>query len=780
MLDRLVLADLSITRGWPRPHHSCSRSGDPPTLWSMRRLTGWLPRRWASAGDATVRTLIDRVRVEGADDIQLLPVAIYLGRAPTAEHSWIKLLFAEDWAVSGRTRRFFSMLFHGRDTLVKIGDPVSLAELGIGTREVPRVASQAIARLAAYFESQRAATIGPDVSHRRLLLNEVLADGDVRDAIRREASAKRGGTTRARARARRYANEVAAHYSYPVVRVLDRLFAWLWNRIYEGVEVMNIDSLDQLAPGSELIYVPCHRSHIDYMLLSYVLYRRGLALPHIAAGINLNIPFIGPILRSGGAFFIRRTFRNNALYSAVVRGYFRTLLSRGFPAAYFVEGTRSRTGRLLSPRLGMVRMTTECHVDDRTRPVVFVPVHFSYEKLLEGQTYIGELRGKPKRRESLTGFLRALKTLRERFGTVRVNFGDPVRLEEMLDACHPAWRDEPGGAGLRPPWMASAVESIGAKIMTAINEAAVVNPVNLTSLVVLSMPRQAIVEAELESQLALYLALLKRVPYASRTVMSQQRPAAMIRHCEAMRWLIRQPNPLGDVLRMDERRTVLASYYRNNILHLFALPSLIATALTNASQISETEMEGHILRIYPCLKTDLFLRWELPQLPRTIRAVVAAMADLDLLRQDANYIARPEEGGRYSAQFDLCAEIVQTFLERYYLTVDALLEAGPGVVTQPELQSRCATAAEQLSIVYRFNSPDLFDSALFENLVNSLVARETLWLDADGCLVFGQELWSLADSLAVVLRPGLRQTLHHLAEVSRQSVSGPATEVDDR
>ena len=292
---------------------------------------------------------------------------------------------------------------------------------------------------------------------------------------------------------------------------------------------------------------------------------------------------------------------------------------------------------------------------------------------------------------------------------------------------------------------------------------AVVNPVSLTSLVVLSMPKQAIVEAELKAQLALYLELLKRVPYARRTVVSQLQPAEMIRHCEAMQWLSRQPNPLGDILRMDEHRSVLASYYRNNILHLLALPSLIATVLANAPNISEAGLERHILRIYPCLKTDLFLRWRRSRLAGAIRAFTGALAELGLLRKGADSIARPVEGSRYAAQLDLCAEIVQPFLERYYFAVDALLKAGQRSVTRPELQSRCARAAEQLSIVYRLDSPDLFDPLLFENLVDSLIAQETLWLDSGGRLEFGQELGRLADSLTVVLRPGLRQTLRHLA-----------------
>ena len=768
-LDRLVLEDLSIRRGWPVPRRTSPRSGALPTLWSLRMPKGRLPRRWAAADDDSLHRLIVQLRADPHEDIRLVPVAIFLGRAPTAEHSWIKLLFAEDWAAAGRFRRFFAMLFYGRDTLVKVGDPVSLAASAGGENDARRAADGTLRQLREYFDRQRAATIGPDVSHRRLLLEEVLATPQVRDAMRREAAASHRSPARVRARARRYAKEIAAHYSYPVIRVLDRLFTWVWNRLYDGVDAMNTDGLDGFASGSELVYVPCHRSHIDYILLLYVIYRRGLTLPHTAAGINLNIPLIGPILRAGGAFFIRRTFKGDALYAAVVRGYFRAILSRGFPAAYFVEGTRSRTGRLQSPKLGLLLMTVESFLSDRTRPVVFIPVYFGYEKLLEGETFIGELRGKAKRQESLGGFVRALKTLRERFGTVQVNFGEPIRLEPVLDDLHSTWRDEPPETGFRPPWVGPAAADIGVRIMTAINEAAVINAVNLTALVVLSMPKQAIVETELKAQLALYLDLLKRAPYASRTAVSRQSPEEMIGHCEEMKWLIRQPNPLGDILRMDERRAVLASYYRNNILHLFALPSLIAVSLTNAPEVSTSTLEAQLSRIYPCLKTDLFLRWRPPRLAQAIRGVSAAMAASGLLREGPDSIARPDEGSRHAAQFELCAEIVQPFLERYYLSVAALLEEGPGAVTRAELQSRCAQTAEQLSIVYRFDSPDLFDPVLFENLVDSLMGQGTVWLDTAGRLAYGQELRRLADSLAVVLRPGVRQTLRHLAGISEPS-----------
>jgi glycerol-3-phosphate O-acyltransferase len=210
---------------------------------------------------------------------------------------------------------------------------------------------------------------------------------------------------------------------------------------------------------------------------------------------------VGSVLRRGGAFFIRRSFQGDALYAAVFRGYFRTILARGFPVEYFVEGTRSRTGRLLTPKLGMLTMTAEAFLVDPARSIVFVPVYFGYEKLLEGQSFVGELRGQRKRKETLTGFLRSLKALRGRFGRVQVSFGAPIALADVLDRERPDWRDISLEEPFRPEWLTRAVRSLGDRIMTSINEAAQINSVNLVSLVTLCMPKQAIVEVELKTQL---------------------------------------------------------------------------------------------------------------------------------------------------------------------------------------------------------------------------------------------------------------------------------------
>ena len=211
----------------------------------------------------------------------------------------------------------------------------------------------------------------------------------------------------AQLRARDFALEIASDYSYGVLRALELSLAWFWKRLYDGIELHNTDVVARIAPNHGIVYIPTHRSHIDYLLLSYFLHRQGLAPPHIAAGANLNIPLVGPLLRRAGAFFIRRSFKGEPLYAAVFHEYLHLMLTRGFPIEYFIEGGRSRDGRMLTPKAGILGMTIRSFIREHARPLVFVPVYIGYEKLVEGESYLREMAGKPKQCESLWSLLKS-------------------------------------------------------------------------------------------------------------------------------------------------------------------------------------------------------------------------------------------------------------------------------------------------------------------------------------------------------------------------------------
>ena len=329
----------------------------PSSLLFLERRTGFFGQRIDRRMPEALRGLTTAAGEDILFDPQLIPVSLFWGRAPDRERTWFRLLIAEDWDIGGRFRKLLSLLINGRNLLVLFGEPMPLQPALSETRGMPRGPRRLWRQLRMQFRHQRAATIGPDLSHRRTIVAEVLRTRAVRDAVRREAAEKKISRRDALKVARGYAYEIAANYSHAFVVFMSGMLGRLWNRLYDGVELANFSSLQSVDEGSEIVYVPCHRSHMDYLLLSYVVYHKGYAVPHIAAGINLNMPVIGSLLRRGGAFFLRRSFGGNASYSAVFSRYLGAMMARGHSIEYFIEGGRSRTGRLLQPKTGMLAMT---------------------------------------------------------------------------------------------------------------------------------------------------------------------------------------------------------------------------------------------------------------------------------------------------------------------------------------------------------------------------------------------------------------------------------------
>ena len=271
--------------------------------------------------------------------------------------------------------------------------------------------AQKLARVAKmHFAKQRISATGPRLPNRQAMFNKLLQSEAIQRAIEDEAKSKNISIEKAQKEAHKILDEIAADVSHSSLRAADRFLRWLWNKLYSGIDVQNADRVRKLAlEGHEIVYVPCHRSHIDYLLLSYVLYHQGLVPPHIAAGINLNFWPVGRMFRSWGAFFIRRTFKGNRLYSAIFREYLSELFHRGYSVEYFIEGGRSRTGRLLAPKTGMMSMTLQALQHNQTRPISVVPVYVGYEHVLEVDTYAKELRGAAKEKENAGLVLRVIK-----------------------------------------------------------------------------------------------------------------------------------------------------------------------------------------------------------------------------------------------------------------------------------------------------------------------------------------------------------------------------------
>jgi glycerol-3-phosphate O-acyltransferase len=760
--DLAVLQSACVRLKLPRPRKRLfAAARDLRSFFYLTRPRGFWDERLDRRPPPPLEQMVQILRAQPDLDVQLVPVAVYWGRAPQREASWFRLLLVEDWALTSRLRKFFQVLFNGRNTLIEIDEAVSLRALMGGSAPLAVQCRRVARALRARYRKQRAARIGPDLSHRRTIVAEVLRRRAVRAAVAQESREKRLTRRQAMRQAQSLAQEIAANYSHAFVRFLEHVLTWLWNRLYDGVRFEHAATLEQVQDGEEIVYVPCHRSHMDYLLLSYVIYRHGYAIPHIAAGINLNLPLVGRLLRKGGAFFIRRSFRGNSLYTVVFMNYLAAIMARGHAIEYFIEGGRSRTGRLLQPKTGMVSMTVRSFLRDPVRPIVFLPVYFGYERIVEGATYVGELSGRPKEKESVFGLLRTLPRLKERFGTVHVNIGEPIVLEQVLERYDADWRARLAEEEGRLPWVNAAVDQIAVAIMRNINAAAAVTPINLLAVALLAAPRRTLVESDVLRQLELYLTLLRECPYGPRVTVTKLSAEEIIAYGESMKVVTRLEHPLGDLLQMSDESAVLAAYYRNNVLHLFALPALVACAFLGNSTMRSTDIQRLTWRIYPYIAAELFLRWREDEVPAVVDAILAALSRQGLLERNADGTAwrRPPPTSGEAVQLSLLARASLQTIERYYLTIALLLKAGSGEITQSMLEQRCQLMAQRMTLLYGFNSPEFFDRSLFEHFIDLLRERGVIRASAAGKLEFDEVLIHVAEDAQLVLNEEIRHSI---------------------
>jgi glycerol-3-phosphate O-acyltransferase len=760
IFDLAVLQHACVRLKLVRPRRAGMR--DLPSFMFLGQPRGFWDERLDRRPPPQLKQMIEALRRHPELDIELVPVTVYWGRAPQREErSWLRLMLVEGWAITTRLRKLLQVLVNGRDTIIEFDEAISLRSL-LGAQIGVAVHGRRVTRaLRAMYAEHRAARIGPDLSHRRTILARVLRTRAVRAAVAQLTREKKIPRRQAIVQAQRDAEEIAANYSHAFVRFMEHLLSRLWNRLYDGVSFRHVETLEAAARGNEIIYVPCHRSHMDYLLLSYVIYVHGYAVPHIAAGINLKLPVIGRFLRMGGAFFIRRSFRGNALYTVVFMKYLAAIMERGHSIEYFIEGGRSRTGRLLQPKTGMLSMTVRSYLREPRRPVVFLPVYFGYERLFEGTAYIGELSGTPKKKESVLGLLSSLPRLRERFGRVSVNLGEPIVLTDILDRHDPSWRTLPVEEDTRFPWIGTAVDELAQAIMRNINAAAAVTPVNLVAIILLATPRQALPEADLLRQIELYRALLTDFPYSERVTITDLDGAAIIAYGESMKLITREHHGMGDIISMSDESAVLATYFRNNILHLFAMPSLVACAFVNNATVLTQDIQRLAWRIYPYIAAELFMRWREEDLPGVIDGVLSCLERHGLIEAspDRSEWRRPEPTSAQAMQLSLLAQATIQTIERYYLAVALLVKAGSGQITQRVLEERCQLTAQRMGMLYGLNSPEFFDRTLFGNFIDMLRVRNVIRNDAYGKLEFDEVLERVIADAQIVLSEQIRHSI---------------------
>ena len=396
-------------------------------------------------------------------------------------------------------------------------------------------------------------------------------------------------------KAKIYLTEIASDMSYFSFPLWNKLLGWAFNYFYEDIEINKeaLANIRELAGKKPIVFVPNHRSHIDYLLLSYLLYNERLPMPYVCAGINLNFWPLGTIFRKSGAFFIRRRFEGNKLYKTCVEAYLNYLLEKKSFIEFFIEGTRSRTGKLLPAKKGILSLLLQNYWDGGHEDIIFIPTSTVYQSVIEEKSFISEQQGTKKARESFWDLFKLRKLMGRQYGKVYVRFDSPLSLKEWEQANE----SSPSPLPLSPKGEEN-VEAIAHHITHGINRSTVVTPISLVAQALLIHPQKNILKSDIEKYVeeALEYLRYKKSPLSSmlpeRWKEAIQETITQLVHTKL---LSRYQDEEGVFYRLSDKNLSSLDYYKNTSIHFFVSLSVVSTILlkmgARKNQIRYEELE---------------------------------------------------------------------------------------------------------------------------------------------------------------------------------------------
>ena len=636
----------------------------------IRRSEGLFGRKTVLRVPPQILQITNTAKNAPHEKVLVVPVSFFWGHQPERENSIGKFLFSEYWKRTSQAKRIIAAMFYSRHIYLEFGEFLNVSNIAADQISGPRKTRKILRILRTNFKNQKRAVLGPDLSNREKLIKTVLGSKRVEEAISRESSYLSIKTQKARKKASKYAREIFADQSYRTVRFFDTLLKWLWNNLYSGLQVHNIEKIKKIAETHALIYVPCHRSHIDYLLLSYILYHKGLTPPHIAAGKNLNLPIVGTLLRKGGAFFMRRSFQNDTLYKAVFEEYLGQLFSKGYSVEYFIEGTRSRTGRILKPKTGLLRMTIQNFLQNPTKKIAFVPVYIGYERILEAHSYKAEIGGGAKKPENLLDLIKILRLFKNDFGTVRVNFSSPIKLSDCVDSktSRPIIMAHQN-SDQRSKFLSS---ELATRLACKINESIVIGPINIFASVCTASKGKALDSRTLLKRIDLFKLIASRCAPSNTFLVETTSLNVLTRASTILGVNLDREETTGSFQR-SENQTDLCSYYANNSLPIFILPALALNFIRNQKSFSKKEFFQFITAIFYITKLEYFLPWDIKNIDKVSHDILSVFEDTKLIRTKSSIFQTCDEGSQeeiisgelasLGADFIKCLHIIGVFLD---------------------------------------------------------------------------------------------------------------------
>ncbi|MCX7823295.1 MAG: 1-acyl-sn-glycerol-3-phosphate acyltransferase [Syntrophobacterales bacterium] len=664
--------------------------------------------------------------------IFIVPCSIVYIRHPGKENS--SRLFK--WSGRdriGSIRRFISFIRGYRYAVLEIGEPVNLKDV------FPELSSITVERRSQIFQFRNSliesinrinrAVVGPSLKSKLELKEMILHNPRLQKVMQRRAKSKGCELWEVQKEADRYLEEIAADYSYTFIKWMETFFSWVWNHIFDGIEVdeEGFRRIKKLAQHHTLVYVPSHKSHLDYLLLSYLFFRHNLYPPFIAAGHNLAFWPAGPIFRRAGAFFIRRSFSGQRFYAEVFSVYVKTLIRLGHNIEFFIEGGRSRTGKLVLPKLGLLSIIIQAYEEKYCEDLIFIPTSICYDQIPETESYVRELKGENKKPEDIKQLVGARRVLRKRYGKVYVRFGKPISLAQYvskqgIDLAHASSKERH-----------ALYKNLALAIIENINEASVVTPHALAASALLTTAKHGITLqsfrsiAKLFHDYLIYVGVHFARTFTHPETVLEEALESFEREKVITRLKAEDPDE-DDVIVIDGKKRHTLEYYKNNTIH-FLLPVSFVSLSILAQKTFEPSV-NQIIRDYQWLR-ELF-KYEFAysqdeqegkkEIEKVINFFLRQRMIIPGNNEDQYHLTH--EGLHGARAF---ASLMYNYLEGYKICFSGIkLVEKKNAILEQDLVKKFLNQADKMLSIGVIERPEAISKVMYENALRFLEEKEIL------------------------------------------------------
>jgi glycerol-3-phosphate O-acyltransferase len=638
--------------------------------------------RYVNPDRDPLRVLLD-IQGSLAGSICVVPIFILYDRRPRRAIRPFWESFLGDPDRPGPIKRLLIAARKWTVPEVLVGDPAHLVgefeEFGSDKswEDLPfELRSELLSKINARIRASR----GPEKLTRTEIKERVLRDDDVQAAVTRIASENRTSVQKVRKKAEAHVEEIAADQQIHVIHFFYHLLQWIFSHIFDGIDVREeqFSSLKRTNEKGSLIFVPCHKSHFDYLVMPYFTFTRQMPIPLIAAGKNLSFWPLGPLLRRAAAFFIRRSFKGLDLYTKVFGAYLKVLVREGFNISFYMEGGRSRTGKLLAPRLGMLNFLLKTVREGAVDDLIFIPTFMAYEQIPEEKSYLRELSGFDKKKESIGSIIRARKILQKRYGKVYLRFDEPVSHHDF----HEKWKERFGSTGEASPENGDFARDFAYHLMAGIVHAGVVTPVDLAAAaLVCAGGRDVRRSTFMEAARCLSLVIEKRGIETAESLENREEALAATLGLFTRRGFIRaaqadEPNGETTYTILEQSRVNL-DFYRNALVNHLWSASLIGFMVLdegNAAPRTKESLGRGLARFRRLLAGELIVD-PLKTDDAVLDEVLPLFLENGWVAESGDGEFRPED----PVALGFFNGVLEDLLESYYLVLAATEEAAEGI-----------------------------------------------------------------------------------------------------